>query len=258
MPIRTLIVDDEFLARERLKKLLEPYPEIRLLGECRNGEEAIETVTNKEPDLLFLDVQMTGLNGIEVVGKLQNMSIDLPLIVFTTAYDQYALKAFEANAIDYLLKPFEKERFGQAIEKIKQQYDLRQSFDLNKKMMNLMKAFSPAASAFRLAFTIKEKGKEHIVPVEDIFCMVAEGNYLQLHTPQRDWLYRATMNQITEELDTSDFLRIHRSIILNLRYLQGYQYLGNNEYRFRMKNGKELVSSRSYKAAIMEYFSLND
>lgn len=255
MLIRTLIVDDEFLARERLKKLLAIYPEIRVISEARNGEEAINEIKNKQFQLVFLDVQMPGINGIEVIQHLQNGSIKMPLTVFTTAHDEYALKAFDTNAIDYLLKPFEKDRFKKAIEKVKQQLQLKQSLDLNHKMMSLMQNFNASASDYRLQFVIKEKGKEWKVNTDQIMYLQADGNYLQLVTQTKRWLYRGTMNQIESELDARDFLRIHRSILLNLQYLKGYQYLNNNEYRFKLANGEELISSRSYKQAISEHFS---
>ncbi len=257
MLIRTLIVDDEYLARERLKKLLEDYPEMRIVAESRNGEEALIDILNKSPHLIFLDVQMPRLNGIEVIQKLQKEGVSLPLIVFTTAYDEYALKAFDTNAIDYLLKPFEKERFKQTIEKIKEQRQLRQSHDLNNKMMKLMKSFNAASSEFRLQFIIKEKGRDFYINIEDILYLKADGNYLQLVTSGKTWLYRATMHQIENELDTRDFLRIHRSILINLQHLSGYQYLNNNEYKFKLTNGEMLLSSRSYKQAIIEHFSSN-
>jgi len=256
MPIKTLIVDDEFLARERLKKLLNSFVGILVIGECKNGEEAVSMIQHKAPDLVFLDVEMPGRTGLEVIQQLRVIGVALPLIVFTTAYDQYAVKAFESHAIDYLLKPFEKDRFQITVDRIEQQFQLQQAQELNQRMQRLIQHFSPVSATFRTAFTVSERGIERTLPVQEVYYLESDGNYLKLVTLERHWLYRGSLSQMEQELNPRDFLRIHRSTVIQVSCMDSYRYLGNNEYRFRMKNGATVLSGRTYKQSIQEYFML--
>lgn len=246
--IRTLVVDDEPAARDRLKRLLAKDDDIEVIGECRNGEEAIEAVSKHRPDLMFLDVQMPQLNGFEVVERLPAERI--PFIVFVTAHDQYALKAFDVNAVDYLLKPYDDERFHNSLEKAKRFMEMNISSKLTGKLMNLVREHMHANSEFTEHFVIREKGREHKVSVDDILFLRAEGNYLCLKLKERQFLYRMTMNAVDSELDPARFLRIHRSFIVNLVHVKGTRYSGNNEFIFTMENGERIISGRSYKEHI--------
>ena len=254
MSILTLIIDDEFLARERLKKLLEPFPEILIAGECKNGEDGFEMIRLKNPDLIFLDIQMPGISGIDLIGKLDQHKVNVPLTVFTTAHNAFAIQAFERSAIDYLLKPFEMERLQQTIARVKSQMELKQSHELSQQMQRLLQSFTPTTGAFRQSFEIREKGIETNVQVDEILYFTSDSNYLKLVTFKRNWLYRGTMQQISEEMNPRDFLRIHRSTIIHLRYLEGYRYLTNHEFLFKMKNGDELTSGRSFYDSIQKQF----
>jgi two-component system LytT family response regulator len=254
--IRTLVVDDEPLARQRVVSLLKNYPEIQLVGECRNGEEAVEAINSKKPDLIFLDIEMPGMDGFGVVSN-----IDLkykPFIIFATAYNQYALKAFNIHAIDYLLKPFDDERFDEALEIAKQQIKLKNSLNFNDKLLQLISEFNTTPEKYIRQFKIKLRGREKFVKTEDLHYIEAEGNYLMLHHENGRDLFRSTMAAVEKELNPNRFLRIHRSYFVNTVYVKNIRYISNNEYKVNLKNGKEIVSGRSYKEAIKSFLSLTE
>ena len=246
--IRTIVVDDEPAARARLARLLAQDPEIEVVAECRNGQEALECVQKHRPDLMFLDVEMPTMNGFEVVTRLGRER--LPFIVFVTAHDQYALKAFDVNAVDYLLKPYDDERFHASLEKAKRHIEMRMSTKLTGKLMDLMREHLHAQSEYTEQFIIKEKGREFKVPVDEIIYLRAEGNYLHLQMKERHHLYRMTMNAVETELDPARFLRIHRSYMVNTAHVRNHRYSGNNEFIFSMSNGERIISGRSYKEQI--------
>ncbi len=252
--IRTLIVDDEPAARARIARLLAQDPAIDLLGECRNGPEALECVRKHRPDLLFLDVQMPGMNGFEVMEHLHRDPGNgpVPFVVFVTAHGQYALKAFDVNAVDYLLKPFDDDRLHASLVKAKRFIDMRQSTRLTGKLMDLMREHMQANNEYTEHFTIRDKGREYQVRVDDIVYLKAEGNYLNLQLKERHFLYRLTMNAVETELDPVRFLRIHRSFIVNLAHVRSTRYSGNNEFLFTMANNERIVSGRSFKDKIAE------
>jgi len=246
--IRAIVVDDEPAARTRIARLLTQDPEIELIAECRNGNEAIEAVAKHRPDLMFLDVQMPQVNGFEVVARIGVER--MPFVVFVTAHDQYALKAFDVNAVDYLLKPYDDERFHASLEKAKKFIDMRTSTKLTGKLMDLVREHMHSQSEFIEVFTIRDKGREHKVDVDDLIFLRAEGNYLHLQTKDRHHLYRMTMNAVESELDPVRFMRIHRSYMVNNAHVRSTRYSGNNEFIFTMSNGERIVSGRSYKEQI--------
>lgn len=254
--IRTLVVDDEPLARQRVVSLLKNYPEIQMIGECRNGEEAIEAINSKKPDLIFLDIEMPGMDGFGVVSN-----IDLnykPFIIFATAYNQYALKAFNIHAIDYLLKPFDDDRFDEALKLAEQQIKLKNSSNFNEKLLRLIGEFNAEPEEYIRQFKIKLRGREKFIKTEDLQFIEAEGNYLMLHHENGRDLFRSTMSSVEKELNPNRFLRIHRSYFVNTIYVKDIRYISNNEYKVTLKNGKEIVSGRSYKEAIKSYLSLSE
>jgi|688.fasta_scaffold26172_3 two-component system LytT family response regulator len=250
--IRTLIADDEPAARARLARLLGQDPEIELVAECRNGQEAVEAVVKQRPDLLFLDVQMPQVNGFEVLQQLsQNGNRErMPFVVFVTAHDQYALKAFDVNAVDFLLKPYDDERFHASLEKARKWIELRQSSKLTGRLLDLMREHMHASSEYTEVFVIRDKGREHKVPVDDLLFLRAEGNYLHLQLKDKHLLHRMTMNAVETELDPERFLRIHRSYIVNKAHVRSSRYSGNNEFIFTMANNERIISGRSYKETI--------
>ena len=246
--IRTIIVDDEPAARAHLARLLAQDAEIEVIADCRNGQDAIEAVNKHRPDLLFLDVQMPQMNGLEAVERIP--ADRMPFVVFVTAHDQYALKAFDLNAVDYLLKPYDDERFFSSLEKAKKHITMHENNRLTGKFMDLVREHMHSHSEYTELFTIRDKGREHKVNVADILFLRAEGNYLCLQLKDRHFLYRLTMNAVESELDPARFLRIHRSYIVNLSHVRSSRYSGNNEFIFTMANGERIVSGRSYKEQI--------
>jgi two-component system LytT family response regulator len=251
--IRTIVVDDEPLARQRIISLLKDYPEIQLIGECRNGHEAVEAINSKKPDLIFLDIEMPGMDGFGVVSN-----IDLnykPIIIFATAYNQYALKAFNIHAIDYLLKPFDDDRFDEALNIAKKQILLKNNSDFNDKLLSLITEFNTGPEKYIRQFKIKLRGREKFIKTENLHYIEAEGNYLMLHHENGRDLFRSTMASIEKELNPNRFIRIHRSYFVNTIYVKDIRYLSNNEYKVSLKNGKEIISGRSFKESIKSYLS---
>ncbi|EZH71940.1 hypothetical protein ATO12_04795 [Aquimarina atlantica] len=251
MRLRYMIIDDEYLARQRLFKLLENFEDITLVGECRNGNEAIEKITLKEPDLIFLDIQMPDMNGFNVIAQLQHK----PYVIFTTAYDTYALKAFEINAVDYLLKPFDEERLYITLERVFELKKRKKASNLEDKIKKLISNYESKSSDFLNEIIIHEKGRDIVIRIDDIIYFKSDGNYVQIITQDKKYLYRITMNALFDSLDTFQFLRIHRSLIVNKIYIKSCKYISNNEYLLKLKNNEELISSRSYKSSISDYLS---
>lgn len=250
MTIRTIIVDDEPLARQRVSKLLEDYPDFKVIAECKNGTDAIKTIKKHKPDLIFLDIQMPGIDGFGVIEESKYK----PLIIFITAYEHYALKAFDVKAIDYLMKPFDDDRFEESLDRAKNRIKQLKSASLNDKLMNLVSEFQDVNdSEYRREFSFKDNGREFEIETDEIIYLESDGNYLKINTKNDYHLYRSTMNSIEEELDPEDFLRIHRSFIINKHYVKNVNYLNNNEYQFVLRNGVEISSGRSYRDEIVEF-----
>ncbi|MFT3883971.1 MAG: response regulator [Flavobacteriales bacterium] len=246
--IRTIVVDDEPAARTRVARLLESDPDIVVVAECRNGNEALEVIRDEHIELVYLDVQMPQLNGFEMIRKLQPEK--MPYVVFVTAHDRYALKAFDVNAVDYLLKPYDDERFFASLARAKDLIEMRTTTHLTGRMLELMQDHLRARKDFTEVFLIKEKGREFKVPVKEILWLRAEGNYLILQTKERHYLLRMTMNMVETDLDPARFVRIHRSYMVNWTHVRNTRYSGNNEFMFTMSNGQHILSGRSYKERI--------
>lgn len=249
--IRTIVIDDEYLARQRVLKLLEKHDGIHVLDEAKNGSEAVQKIEEHLPDLVFLDVQMPDFHGFDVIKKIKHK----PYVVFTTAYDAYAIKAFDIHALDYLLKPIDEERFDASIKKIEKYFEVKKSSDFGNQLMMLVQDFQQPDDAFTHLVNITDRGREYQVSLEKVYFIEANGNYVNLHEKDLSHLYRSTMSAFAETLNPVDFMRIHRSIIVNKRYVEKCSYVNNNEYRFTMKNGKILYSGRSFKGIVQEYLS---
>jgi len=246
---RVLIADDEPLARERLRTLLSGAKWVELVAECQNGLEAIEGIERHQPDLVFLDVQMPGATGFEVIEALGRES--LPLVVFVTAFDKYALRAFDVHAIDYLLKPFDRERFGQALGRAREQLERRSHGDLERRLLELVQNLKgPSARLER--FVIKSGGRVFFIRAAEIDWIEAAGNYVKLHAATEAHLFRETMNAIEARLDPDIFFRIHRSHIINIERVKELQPWFNGEYVVFLKNGTRLTLSRGYREKLQE------
>jgi len=247
-PIKAIIVDDEPIARRNLEALLKDDPDIEIVGLCASGAEAVKLIRKTPPDLLFLDIQMPETDGFAVLKKINPAGI--AAIVFVTAYDQYALKAFETHALDYLLKPFSDERFALTLERAKNQVRQREAAVLSQKLHDLLaehavKQQTPANGAYVTRFLIKETSRVFFVKVEEIDWVEAADYYVNLHVGAKTHLLRETMSDLENQLDPSRFMRIHRSAIVNLHRVKEVQTRSGGEYFAVMKDGAQLKLSRS-------------
>jgi two-component system, LytTR family, response regulator len=247
MKIRTLIVDDEPLARERLRKLLEEEADIEIVGECADGKDALATAESERPDLLFLDVQMPELDGFGVVAGLQGDP--LPAVVFVTAYDRFALKAFEVHALDYLLKPFDRARFQTALERARKLVQQRQSGDLSRRLSSLitdLKVDKPEPK-FLDRLAIKSEGRVLFFKLDEIDWIEAADNYVSIHIGPETHLHRETMSSLETKLPPARFLRISRSAIVHIERIKEMQPMFHGDYIVILKNGTRLSLSRNYR-----------
>ena len=245
MPIRALIVDDEPLARTGVQQLVEPLDDVTVAGEASDGPEAIRQIEAHDPDLVFLDVQMPEMDGLEVV---QEVGVeDMPLTIFVTAYDQYALDAFEAHALDYLLKPIEEERFEEAMERARQQLQRVEADALSQQLRGVLREYAAEEERESIErFTIRSRDRIYFVDVDDVQWIESEGDYVALHDGEDAHLVRKTMKELEEELDPGRFLRVHRSYIVNADYIEELRPLDHGTYQLRMASGTPLKTSRGY------------
>lgn len=247
--IRTLIVDDESLARERIISLLKKENDIEVVGECSDGEEALQKINSLKPDLVFLDIQMPLINGIEVIKSFNKF---IPEVIFVTAYDEYAVEAFEMNALDYLLKPFDQERFSKTLDRARQRLLANSTKEISEKLNNLILTFSQNKPDEKhlTKFVIKSAGKISFINVDEINYIEAEGNYLILHTSNSKNLYRDTITNISKKLNPETFIRIHRSYIVKIENIKEMQSHFNSEYIITLKDNTKIKSGRSYKSEV--------
>ena len=249
-PIRVLIVDDEPLARQRLTDLLRAMP-AQVIGTAENGDAAIAAIRELEPELVFLDVQMPGRTGLEVVREIG--AERMPPTIFVTAYDQFALKAFEVAALDYLVKPFDDERFEQAFERAQHLIELRDFGRLSAQLIALLKQTGPdaprshaepGAQPYLERIAVEMRGQVRVVPVTDIDYVTASGQYAELHVGDRTYLIRERMQTLEERLDPAVFFRIHRSAIVRLDRIETLLRDAGGDYAVRLKGGAQLSVSR--------------
>jgi len=243
-PARVVIADDEPLARERLRMLLDGQDGIEVVAECQDGTQAIETIRRLRPDLAFLDVQMPGATGFEVVAALDQDR--LPLVVFVTAFDKYALRAFDVHALDYLLKPFDRERFQQALSRARQRVGNSGPGELERRLLALMQDLKQTPHRVD-RFVVKSGGRVYFVRAEEIDWIESAGNYVKLHVGGETHLLRETMTAIEAQLDPEAFFRIHRCHIVNIERVRELQPSFNGEYVVFLKNGARLTLSRGYR-----------
>jgi two-component system LytT family response regulator len=250
-PIRAMIVDDEPLARASIRLLLEADPDISVIAEAGSGSGAVELIARHSPDLLFLDIQMPGMNGFDVLEKIDPTRI--PAIIFVTAFDQYALRAFEVHALDYLLKPFDDARFEKALRQAKAQVEQREINKLSQKLFALLEDHGaqqqpeprPERSKYLTRLMIKSASRIFFLKVDEIDWIGAEDYYVKLHVGRKSHLLRETMNELETKLDPEKFLRIHRSSIINLDRVKELHAQFNGDYCVILLDGTELKLSRS-------------
>lgn len=248
--IRTLIVDDEPLARDRVKRFLRDEADVEIIGECGDGTDAIETIKAERPDLVFLDVQMPERNGFDVVKALGRR---LPTIVFVTAYDKYALQAFEVHALDYLLKPYNRERIKRALARAREHIEGRRLGNLDERLNSLI-ADLRSEKKFLERLVVKSVGRVFFLKVDEIDWIEAAGNYVKLHVGRESHMIRETMNGIEAKLDPEKFLRIHRSAVVNIDRIRELHPMFSGDYAVILTNGTELALSRNYRDRFVELF----
>lgn len=257
MPIRVLIVDDEPLARDTIRLLLEDRAPFEIIGECKDGEEAVAAIQADKPDLVFLDIQMPGKNGFDVVRAVGPEQ--MPVVIFATAYDQYALQAFEAHALDYLLKPYDDERFEKALDRALKRIQERQIGAIGDQLMSLVETHRTDPEAAPAApepepdpttplerIMIKERDALFFVKTEDIDWIEAAGDYVALHVGKKSHLLRESMSGMETKLDAKRFVRIHRSTIVNVERIKELRPYFHGDYIVYLKDNTELRLSRRY------------
>ncbi|HKQ05942.1 MAG TPA: LytTR family DNA-binding domain-containing protein [Blastocatellia bacterium] len=246
--IRTLIVDDEPLARRRIRRMLARHADVEVIGECANGSEAVAAIREQQPALVFLDVQMPEADGFAVLERIA--ANEAPLIIFVTAYDQYAVRAFEVHALDYLLKPFDRRRFDNALQRAKSRLTSDRS-DVTERTLALLEALRAQQSHLE-RMVIKAGGRAFFLKTEEIDWIEAEGKYVRLHVGRESHLVREAISQIEAQLDPKRFMRIHRSTIVNLDRVRELQPWFHNDYRVILRDGTELMLSRSCRKRLGE------
>ncbi len=262
--LKAIIVDDERLARRGLALRLERMPQVEVVAKCANGEQGLRAITEHAPDLVFLDIQMPGMSGFEMLRRVQ--SDTMPMVIFTTAYDQYAVEAFKVHAVDYLLKPIEEERLQEAVERAVIHHRQQASEHGKEKLMELvmgltgaspgsveaMAAGSPASGKWPKKITIRDGGEIRLIKVTDIEWIDAAGDYMCIHAGGATHIMRTTMKQLEALLNPAQFLRIHRSTIVNAAGVTAAQPLNNGEYLLTLDSHTQLKVSRGYRDRVKQ------
>lgn len=245
--LRLLVIDDEPLIRKGICSTLEDFSDIDVIGECGNGAEAVVAIQSLSADLVLLDVQLPDFSGLEVVRRIG--AKNMPGTVFITAYDKYAVEAFELNAVDYLLKPFDEERFRESLERARLRISTRSSADLVKQFEQLLAASAPKAPE---RLVVRNGERYDLVPVDSIDWIEAANNYVELHCGTRQFLMNQTMANLENTLDSARFLRIHRGRIVNMSRVVAIHPLMSGAYEMELKNGIRLTTGRQYKDAVQQ------
>lgn len=263
--IKTLIVDDELLARRGLALRLTEFADIEVVGECENGREALAKISELAPDLVFLDIQMPGVNGFEVVERMQ--SDDMPMVVFVTAFDKYAVEAFEVHAVDYVLKPIENSRLKMAVDRVRVQLNQSDASNQKQRLIDLITNITgkkpsqidqmlnngdDLKAAYPEKIAIKDQGKTTLVAVNDITWVEAAGDYMCIHSqnPKTVNVLRSTMKELENKLNPALFQRVHRSTIVNVDCIQKICSHINGEYFLILDDESKIKMSRSYRSKI--------
>jgi two-component system LytT family response regulator len=249
--VRALIVDDEALARERIRSLLRDRGDVEVVGEAADGMEAVAAIQVRGPDLVFLDVQMPEMDGFEVLAALDEEHV--PAVIFVTAFDRYALKAFEVHALDYLLKPFDRARFSESVDRAVSRLTAARGLDARTQLLDILEELRSQGGTKPLRrFVSRSQGRIRFVMAEDVEWIEAEGNYVALHVGADSHLIRGTMKRMEESLDPRRFLRVHRSAIVNLDRVNEIQPWFNGDFVMLTESGHEVTTGETYRARIQE------
>ena len=262
--LRVLVVDDEPLARQRIADMLRSHADVTVVGEIDNGIAAVDAIRERSPDLVFLDVQMPGKTGLEVVREI---GVDaMPLTIFVTAYDRHALEAFEVAAVDYLVKPFDDERFEQALQRARRIIELHEVDRLRSKLLSVLQGERatdrepmPAMESGRYLerIPVEMRGKVRVVPVNEIDFIIASGPYAELYSGDRKYVIREAMQTLEDKLDPNVFIRTHRSVIVRLELIETLHKGAGGDYEVQLKNGRRLRVSRSRLEALEKKIGLS-
>jgi two-component system, LytTR family, response regulator len=254
MIIRAIIVDDEELARSRIRGLLKTESDIEVLAECRNGHQAIEAISSQKPDLLFLDVQMPEVDGFSVLEAIEER--ERPLVVFVTAYDRYAIRAFEAYALDYLLKPFNRPRFQKSLQRARLQIARGKRDQVDQRVAALLKDVK-AQSEYLERLVIRSAGRVIFLRADDVQWFEACANYVRLHVGKESHLMRERINALESRLDPQKFVRIHRSSIVKIDQIKELRSSFDGEHVVVLQDGSRLSMSRGYHQHFKQVFKLS-
>ncbi len=264
--LKAIIVDDESLARKGLKLRLEEIEGVEVIGEAGNGREALNSVAELQPDLVFLDIQMPGMSGFDVISKMQQD--DMPLIIFVTAYDQYAIEAFDVHAVDYLLKPIEADRLQEAVNRAISHKELDGAVTDKQRLLELIISITgksensiaqllkdhTGVKSYPDKIAIKDGGETTLVETQDIDWVDAAGDYMCVHANDQTHVMRITMKELEAQLDPANFQRVHRSTIVNLDRVTKVCSHMNGEFHLILNNGNSIKMSRSYKEKVKHFF----
>ncbi len=245
---QVVIVDDEPPARDTLRLLLSVEPDFQVAAECAHGEQAVAAITHLMPEVVFLDVQMPGMDGFDVLRTVGPATI--PALVFVTAYDRYALRAFETHALDYLLKPFSDERFFDVLNRVRVRLRERRFADAGRRLTALLETGAPRATPRQLV--VRDGSRTVIIPHDDIIWIEAEDYYARIHAAGRRTLVRLSLKSLADALDAARFVRVHRSAIVNLAFVREVEPLASGDQRMVLNDGTELRVSRTYRPALDE------
>ncbi|MDC6384949.1 DNA-binding response regulator [Flagellimonas taeanensis] len=249
MKYKTIVIDDELLARQRVLDLLKEYPEFEIVGKCRNGEESIAAIDRQGPDVVFLDIQLKDMDGFDILKSINPKKF--PLVVFITAYDHYAIEAFNAFAIDFLLKPFRNDRFAESIRKLK--FNLEAN-DYEEKFKKLLSQFHNMVEVQHTTsrLFVRQGNKTIMVEMDNIKYIIASGYYCEIYVEDKKYVLRESLKSMLEKLNDPKFIRIHRSTIINTDFILELVHSEFNEIDVRMKNQKLFRVSKSYRKDFLD------
>lgn len=250
--MRVLIAEDEPLARERIRSLLEEEPDVQVIAECTDGRSAVEAIRTQDPDLVFLDVNMPELNGFDVIREVG--PDHMPPIVFVTAYDHFAVQAFDAHALDYVLKPFDEDRFRTAVERGREALVRKAAGSLDRRLTEMLQGLG-ARPRYLERLAVKSGGKIIFLKTDEVTWIGAEGNYARLHAGKRSYLMRETMSNLESRLDPGRFIRIHRSTIVSTDAIAELEPLFQGDFVVILRDGTRLTSSRGYRANLQAFMN---
>jgi two-component system LytT family response regulator len=250
-PIRALIVEDEPLARERLKMYLADEPDVEIIGECADGRQAVAAIRSLGPDLVFLDIQLPELDGFRVVEEVG--AERMPVVVFITAYDQHAMRAFDVYALDYLLKPYKPDRLRRAVERARAQVLRGKGEALNERLLSLLESVRTGPQHVE-RLMIKLPGRVYFIRADEIDWIESEGNYVRIHAGKESHFLRDTLGSMEARLDQQKFVRIHRSTIVNVESIKELQPLFSGDYTVMLHCGERLTMSRGHKEKLLSLF----